>query len=285
MPRAWGGPEVTCSVSSRSWRRCPATPPRVVRHDRIGSGTTRRFLAETEARAMYPELDSVTAVGSWACAGAPPPAVGQCGGPRAPGCPPFSMCAAAAMGRGRPGGQRSKGVDGGYGCRPVVVRGQRIHARRRGSPARCDENGRPRPRPGWPARVPRRPAPAGQVTVHDTWHTTGLCGSGSHDYSVGGQFVPAGQSSASPGPTGGDPVPVAPGCSSRVCRGCRWGWRPDALRLRMTCSPRTSAMPEMILARDEPRCAPPSPGRTRWWGPRAATSTTSTRPVDGARRR
>ncbi|MDX3537508.1 acyl-CoA dehydrogenase family protein [Streptomyces sp. MB09-01] len=33
-------------------------------------------------------------------------------------------------------------------------------------------------------------AAPGQFTVHDTWHTTGLRGSGSHDYSADGLFVP-----------------------------------------------------------------------------------------------
>ena len=28
--------------------------------------------------------------------------------------------------------------------------------------------------------------------VHDTWYTTGLCGSGSNDYSIHDVFVPAG---------------------------------------------------------------------------------------------
>lgn len=34
--------------------------------------------------------------------------------------------------------------------------------------------------------------PRDEVTIHDTWHTTGLAGSGSNDYSVTDAFVPAG---------------------------------------------------------------------------------------------
>jgi len=35
---------------------------------------------------------------------------------------------------------------------------------------------------------------AGDVTIHDTWYSSGLRGSGSHDYSVDGAFVPRGRS-------------------------------------------------------------------------------------------
>jgi alkylation response protein AidB-like acyl-CoA dehydrogenase len=35
--------------------------------------------------------------------------------------------------------------------------------------------------------------PRDGVTIHDTWHTTGLAASGSNDYSVSDAFVPAGQ--------------------------------------------------------------------------------------------
>ena len=34
--------------------------------------------------------------------------------------------------------------------------------------------------------------PRDDVTIHDTWHTTGLAGSGSNDYSVTDAFVPDG---------------------------------------------------------------------------------------------
>ena len=35
--------------------------------------------------------------------------------------------------------------------------------------------------------------PASEVTIHDTWHTSGLCGTGSHHFGVNGAFVPEGR--------------------------------------------------------------------------------------------
>lgn len=35
--------------------------------------------------------------------------------------------------------------------------------------------------------------PAAEVTIHDTWHTSGLCGTGSHDIEVKDLFVPEGR--------------------------------------------------------------------------------------------
>lgn len=35
--------------------------------------------------------------------------------------------------------------------------------------------------------------PAADVTIHDTWHTSGLCGTGSHDIEVDDVFVPEGR--------------------------------------------------------------------------------------------
>jgi len=35
--------------------------------------------------------------------------------------------------------------------------------------------------------------PAGEVTIHDTWHTSGLCGTGSHHFEVDRAFVPEGR--------------------------------------------------------------------------------------------
>jgi alkylation response protein AidB-like acyl-CoA dehydrogenase len=51
------------------------------------------------------------------------------------------------------------------------------------------EGGRPRMTPHGPDIV-HVCVPVGEGTVHDTWHVSGLCGSGSHDFSVNDVFVP-----------------------------------------------------------------------------------------------
>jgi alkylation response protein AidB-like acyl-CoA dehydrogenase len=82
-------------------------------------------------------------------------------------------------------------VDGGYrvsgrwafgsGCLHAdrLVGGCLIHAD--GAPV-LDANGVPTMRVLW--------LPVDEVEIHDTWHTTGLAGSGSNDYSVDDVFVP-----------------------------------------------------------------------------------------------
>ena len=49
--------------------------------------------------------------------------------------------------------------------------------------------------------------PTDEVVVHDTWHTTGLCGTGSNDYSVREVFVPA-EAAFSPLGPGHRPEPL-----------------------------------------------------------------------------
>jgi alkylation response protein AidB-like acyl-CoA dehydrogenase len=48
--------------------------------------------------------------------------------------------------------------------------------------------------------------PRSAVTVHDTWHVTGLCATASHEFSVSGAFVPTGRTTlpgvTAPGTTG-----------------------------------------------------------------------------------
>jgi indole-3-acetate monooxygenase len=51
------------------------------------------------------------------------------------------------------------------------------------------ENGRPRMTPKGPEIV-HVCMPLREVDVHDTWHVSGLCGTGSHDFSANDVFVP-----------------------------------------------------------------------------------------------
>jgi len=52
------------------------------------------------------------------------------------------------------------------------------------------EDGRPVPGPGGHPQTRLTFFPASQVEIFDTWHTTGLAGSGSHDWGVADVFVP-----------------------------------------------------------------------------------------------
>jgi alkylation response protein AidB-like acyl-CoA dehydrogenase len=51
------------------------------------------------------------------------------------------------------------------------------------------ENGRPRMTPHGPEML-HVCIPVREVEIHDTWHVSGLCGTGSHDFSVADVFVP-----------------------------------------------------------------------------------------------
>ena len=66
--------------------------------------------------------------------------------------------------------------------------------------------------------------PRDEVTIHDTWHTTGLAGSGSNDYSVTDVFVPEahGFQPLRPG-VRSEPLYRYRGSSSPTSRRCRSG--------------------------------------------------------------
>jgi indole-3-acetate monooxygenase len=55
------------------------------------------------------------------------------------------------------------------------------------------DNGAPRAGPHGAPETILALFPAAEVTIHDTWHTSGLCGTGSHDIEVTDAFVPAGR--------------------------------------------------------------------------------------------
>jgi len=55
------------------------------------------------------------------------------------------------------------------------------------------EDGKPRTNTHGAPEIILALFPAADVTIHDTWHTVGLCGTGSHDIEVQDVFVPAGR--------------------------------------------------------------------------------------------
>ncbi|HEX4250867.1 MAG TPA: acyl-CoA dehydrogenase family protein [Pseudonocardia sp.] len=219
MPGAWGGPEVDLLTQLRVIETLSRADGSAGWCAMIGSdsGYYGAFLAETDARDLYPELDLVTA--GWII----------------------------------PAGTLEM-VDGGYRLSGRWSFGSGVsHADVVSAGAVVTENGRPRLGPD--GRPESRVAllPASQVTVHDTWHTTGLCGSGSHDYSVEGQFVPAGHTFGFARTNREETLYRWPGLLVANVVAVPLGVAADALDVAMDLLSAKVSMPEMILARDEPR--------------------------------
>ena len=155
MPNAWGGPEMTPRQQCEVYEVLGAADASVAWCAKIGSdsGYFAAQLDESAARTLYPNLDYVTA--------------GQ--------VPPNGL------------GER---VDGGYRISGHWTFGSgSTHADVIVGGFLVTENGKPLMRGGAPqARIAI--APASQFEVLDTWHSTGLAGSGSNDYRVKDLFVP-----------------------------------------------------------------------------------------------
>jgi alkylation response protein AidB-like acyl-CoA dehydrogenase len=69
------------------------------------------------------------------------------------------------------------------------------------------ENGRPRMTPTGPEIV-HACMPVSEVVIHDTWHVSGLCGTGSNDFSATDLFVPEQRIFALLDPAGHRPEPL-----------------------------------------------------------------------------
>jgi alkylation response protein AidB-like acyl-CoA dehydrogenase len=152
MPKAWGGPEMTPRQQCEVYEVLGGAVAWCVK---IGSdsGYFAAQLDESAARTLYPDLDYVTA--------------GQ--------VPPNGL------------GER---VDGGYRVSGHWTFGSGCtHADVIATGFLVTENGKPVMRSGAPqARIAF--APASHFEILDTWHSTGLAGSGSNDYRVKNLFIP-----------------------------------------------------------------------------------------------
>jgi alkylation response protein AidB-like acyl-CoA dehydrogenase len=156
MPRSWGGPEVDICTQITILEELASADGSAGWCAMIGSdgGYYTAALDDATGRRLYPDLDLVTA--GWVA----------------------------------PAGKLHR-VDGGFrldgrwqfgsGCThaDVIVGGAFVY---HGDAPVVGEDGRPE------ARVAVLPADG--VEVFDTWETTGLAGSGSHDYGIDGAFVP-----------------------------------------------------------------------------------------------
>jgi len=156
MPRAWGGPEMTPRDQCEVYELLGAADASVAWCVKIGSdsGYYAALLEDSVARTVFTDLDSVTA--------------GQ--------VPPNGKAERV------PGGYRVSGrwtFGSGSTHADVIIGGCLI-----------TENGQPiMTNLGPLTRVIA--APASSFEVLDTWHSTGLAGSGSNDYRTSDLFVPA----------------------------------------------------------------------------------------------
>lgn len=220
FPRAWGGPEMDIldqvrMIESIAYHDASAAWVAMICSD---SGHYAARLDEAVAREMYPDLDVLTA----------------------------GLLAPAGQARRVDGGYRVTGRwQFGSGCRHAdyLVGGCLILD---GDEMVFGPDGLPEFMVVW--------LPKDDVTIHDTWYTTGLAGSGSNDYSADDVFVPTGHHfhALRPGPR---PEPlfryhgfffanlpaVSLGCVRRML---------DDLRALAATK---VLMPSMTLMKDDPR--------------------------------
>lgn len=156
MPTAWGGPELDFPTQLRVIEALSIADASVGWCTMIGvdGGFMTAYLDQSVAREMYPDLNVSTAI-TFALTGK---AVKEKNGYRVNGRWQFGS-----------GCQHADWIIGHFavfdGDRPVM-----------------QPNGTPETRFGF--------LPPHECEIHDTWHTTGLCGSGSHDWSVTDRFIP-----------------------------------------------------------------------------------------------
>lgn len=157
MPAAWGGPKLSPRVQNEVIEILSAADPSVGWCAMIGSdaGFYAAFLEEDAARALYPDLDGVTA----------------------------GMLQPAGRALRVPGGYRVSGrwaFGSGSTHADVIVGGCLVFDD--DQPVLTEQG-----LPSWRVMM----APAASWQVLDTWYTTGLAGSGSNDYTTSDLFVPA----------------------------------------------------------------------------------------------
>jgi alkylation response protein AidB-like acyl-CoA dehydrogenase len=156
MPKSWGGPELDFPTQLRVIETLSAADASVGWCIMIGidGGYMTAYIDQAVAREMYQDLDSPTAV----TFSPPGKAVKMKDGFRVSGRWPFAS-----------GCQHATWMIGHFalfdGDSPIA-----------------QPNGMPETRFGF--------LPPQECEIHDTWYTTGLRGSGSHDWSVQDRFIP-----------------------------------------------------------------------------------------------
>ena len=219
MPRAWGGPEVDLLEQVEILEVLSAADASAGWCAMIGSdsGFYSAALSDADARELYPKLDFVTA--GW-------------------------IMPAGTL-EITDGGYRLSGRwSFGSGC---------THADVMSAGAVLTEGGL-----RCPVRTDNRKCglallPAGEVEIHDTWHTTGLCGTGSNDYVIEGAFIPTGHTFGFDGPRREGTLYRWPTLFVANFVGVPLGAAADAIELAMEILDGKVSMPDKALARDEPR--------------------------------
>ncbi len=220
MPAAWGGPEMSPRAQNEVVEILSAADASVGWCVMIGSdaGFYAAFLAEPAARALYPDLDMVTA----------------------------GMLQPAGRAVRVPGGYRVSGrwaFGSGATHADVIVGGCLVFE---GEQPVIGEDGRPL----W--RVMMAPASAWQVL--DTWYTTGLAGSGSHDYTTSDLFVPEERSFSLFDPVRRpEPLYAFPGMFFANMHGVALGLARHAIDVVRELAEHKTLVPELVLMRNVPR--------------------------------
>jgi alkylation response protein AidB-like acyl-CoA dehydrogenase len=219
MPHSWGGPEVELVRQVEIMEVLSRADASAGWCAMIGSdsGFYSAFLEDAAGRELYPDLDFVTA--GWV----------------------------------QPAG-RLEVADGGYRLSGRWSFGSgSTHADVICAGAFVTKAGVPKTRPDRQPEHRVALVPASQAEVHDTWYTTGLCGSGSNDYSIDDVFVPAAHTFA-PGETHRDGTLYRwPGAFMAKFLGVPLGVAADALDTAMGILDAKMLMPEGIRARDDAR--------------------------------
>jgi alkylation response protein AidB-like acyl-CoA dehydrogenase len=220
MPAAWGGPEMSPRAQNEVVEILSAADPSAGWCVMIGSdaGFFSAFLEERVARALYPDLDMVTA----------------------------GMLQPAGRAVRAPGGYRVTGRWGfgsGSTHADVMVGGCLVFD---GDQPLLDERGLPT----WRVMM----APATSWRVLDTWYTTGLAGSGSNDYSASDLFVPEERTFSLLDPVRRkEPLYAFPGMFFMNMHGVALGIARRAIDEVQRLAAEKTLVPELVLMKNVPR--------------------------------
>jgi alkylation response protein AidB-like acyl-CoA dehydrogenase len=220
MPAAWGGPEMSPRAQNEVVEILSAADPSAGWCAMIGSdaGFYAAFLEEGAARTLYPDLDMVTA----------------------------GMLQPAGRAVRAPGGYRVSGRWAfGSGCThaDVIVGGCLVFD---GDQPVLNERGLPT----WRVMM----APASSWQVLDTWYTTGLAGSGSHDYTASDLFVPEERTFSLLDPVRRkEPLYAFPGMFFVNMHGVALGIARRAIDVVQKLAAEKTLVPELVLMKNVPR--------------------------------